>query len=95
VHWLGSARGRRIRLDSLLAPDESRQDPQTHLAFWEIDWQSDGATFRSQSQVVRPWREAQIPTEVAPPEGGTIGAWVGLRATDFDGRVYLGRLSGK
>jgi len=93
--WLGSRRGGRVYLDGLRPHGEPRQDPQTCLACWEIDWQSDGQTFRSLSQVVRPWRQAKIPTEAASPEGVTVGPWIGLRATDFDGRVYLGRVSGK
>ena len=95
ARWLGSRRGGQICLDGLRAPGEPRQDPQACLAYWEIDWKSDGRTFRSLSQVVRPWRQAKIPTEATSPEGVTVGPWIGLRATDFDGRVYLGRLSGK
>jgi DNA modification methylase len=92
AHWIVRGRERGVRLESLQSPGDPLLDPHAALALWEIDWHPEGRTFRSLTQIARPWREAGIRTQAMMPSGGVLGASVNMRATDFDGRVYAGEL---
>jgi SAM-dependent methyltransferase len=57
------------------------------INYWEVDWNFDGQTFRSQSQNVRGWKDDKIDLQIRhayPSEGNYL---IAARCTDHQGKV--------
>jgi DNA modification methylase len=77
-----------VRLEGLRG--SSGEPPERDaVEVWEVDWDYDGALFRSRAQAVRAWRSSELLDRLACDRAGDAGRRVAVRAVDRDGSVGI------
>ncbi|HHH81965.1 MAG TPA: site-specific DNA-methyltransferase [Chloroflexi bacterium] len=82
-----------IRLSPPFRQSSGGTVPLEDLALWEVDWNYDGACFRSRSQAVRRFRSEEIPITLRHEYPSTGAYSAALRAFDLHGRLGFCTLS--